>query len=247
MGSDEKAKKAWEVSSGKGGKDGGEDGGERGGGEGKHKGKGESKGAGSPEDRARARFQRDREEVYKPLHRHLRDIHKGVRARERDIPMGRIARMQVSGLFTPDHLKPLYEDVRRVLVLSKDYVEHFWNLQKKIRREFVSQMERDGIHTTTTKEFVSLQNSAPDAVIGEDGKTWAMSYDTYIPRMRETARKTSRPDRDGETMYGDMVELFEPEMTRLKELQRKVAAASKALMRKVKSLRWDSPEYKPGL
>ncbi len=201
----------------------------------------------SPGAIARENFSKDKADVYRPLVRHLRGIYKGAGARERDIPMGRIARMQLVGLFLPGRHEKLYDDVREVLTASKDYVEFYWKLQNKMAREFDSQMRRDGIHATNTKEYISLRNSIAEGIIMESGKYWSLSYDGYIERLRETARKTDRKPRGGNEMYGDLAELFGPEMKKLKELQAKVGTMARKLEKKVKAIRGNSPEYKPGL
>ena len=201
----------------------------------------------SPDDISRENFRKDKAAIYRPLVQHLRGISRGAGARERDIPMGRIARMQVEGFFHPKRQEKLYDDVREVLIASKDYVELYWKLQNKIAREFDSQMRRDGIHATNTKEYISLHNSVAEAVIMENGKYWSLSFDGYIDRLRETARKTGRKPRNGNKMFGDLAELFGPEMKKLKERQAKAGDTARKREKKVKAIRWNSSEYKPGL
>lgn len=201
-----------------------------------------------PEDkRLKAQFREDREKVQKPLVAHLRGIQKGAKALERDIPMGRIARMQLDGLFLPARHQALWEDSRAVLTVCRDYVEHYWTLQGKIAREFDAQMKREGIHNETAKEYVSLRNSVAEAVILDNGKYWSLSFDTYMPKLREGGRRPKGEPRDGARMFSDLGEMFEPELKRLKSLQKKVGVMSRLLEGKVRRRRWNSPPYRAGL
>jgi len=124
-------------------------------------------------------------DIIRPLIRMLNECIKVISNLERDPPITKFAWMDLEGMFDNT---TLIEERRDLLRLSKDinqYRKKYWEIEKKIKREFINSMKRRGYLPSYSPEIETLKRALPEELIRGDGRIWRYSYDYYIEKIAQ--------------------------------------------------------------
>jgi hypothetical protein len=165
-------------------------------------------------------FKTKKKEIYNPIKKTIKEIMKGLKQLELQIPIARLARMELAGLFLDDSLiefKKTFNDYLRVV---QKYRQLNFDFMNKTKIVFDGEMTKDGSFAPGLKQYNSVKNQLYEAVLKSDGKAWILSYDQYLPTIREHADKRSKKPRSGKQMYGDLKSIFKNDMKYIIEMQK---------------------------
>jgi hypothetical protein len=143
----------------------------------------------------------DKKNLYRPLYKLMGKVIKQIKKIELDVPIYKIAWMEVRGNFLAKRHNKFRADVINFLRVSNEYRKIYWNLIKLSRRKFDVEMKKDGSCAPGVKEYESLKNEIPHAIIKTGKKVWIHSYDDYLPKIRQRSEKIKKKPRDGKRMH----------------------------------------------
>jgi len=142
-----------------------------------------------------------KKELYDPLYSIMGDVVKQMKNIELDIPIAKIAWMEVRGKFLGRKNSALRADTMDFLKVANEYRRIYWNIIKLARRKFEVEMIKDGSYAPDVREYESLKNEIPFVFLKGNKQLWISSYDDYLPKIRERSTKHKKKPRKGATMY----------------------------------------------
>ena len=174
-----------------------------------------------------------KKEIYLPLKHILKSVIKQLKDQELRIPITKIARMDLAGVFYDDldELEPLRKTIYDYLRVANQYREVYFEYMKKTKMIFDREMTKDGSFAPGLKQYDSLKNQLFEELLKTDGKVWIMSYDQYLPTIREHATKISPHPRAGKEMYNDLKLQFKKDLKKIGELQKLTIQVSKLFLK----------------
>lgn len=143
----------------------------------------------------------DRKGIYQPVYRTITKVIKRLEELDMDIPIYKLAWMEVRGQFLEKRHQKFRQDLMDFLRVSNEYRRIYWNLIKLARRKFEVEMIEDGSFAPDNREYESLKNEIPQVIIKGNKDLWISSYNDYLPRIRERSLKKKRKPRDGAKIY----------------------------------------------
>jgi hypothetical protein len=186
-------------------------------------------------------FKKRKKEVYVPLKKTLDLIIKRVKDLDIHVPLSYIARMDLAGRFQDETTKPMRKYVYKYLGVANKYRSIYFEFLKKSKTIFDREMAKDGSFAPGVKQYDSLKNQLPEALLKTNGKVWVTSYDQYLPTIREHAEKHSSKPRIGQSMYKALKLKFKKDLTEIKRLQALTIKRSK-LFQKELNLAINNPD-----
>jgi hypothetical protein len=165
-------------------------------------------------------FKTKKKEIYVPIKRTIKEIMKGLKQLELQIPIARLARMELAGLFLDESLiefKKTFNDYLRVV---QKYRQLNFDFMNKTKTVFDREMSKDGSFAPGLKQYNSIKNQAYEVILKTDGKAWILSYDQYLPTIREHADKRSKKPRDGKKMHEDLKTIFKKDTKYIIDMQK---------------------------
>jgi len=177
-------------------------------------------------ERALELYKKNRKEVFKPLEKHLRKVIKALKKHDLNIPLSHIAWRDIHGDFSAPHLKAFRSDLFIFLGAVQDYKKSLWVFHKETSALFEKEMKEEGSYPSQQKEFKSLKIELPNALL-EDPKIWIISYDSYLPRIRETSSKKDPNPSIGKEMFAKLKNGMSSKTREVKGLQKKAVKVTK--------------------
>jgi hypothetical protein len=147
------------------------------------------------------RIKQDKKELYDPLYKIMNKVISQMEDIDLDVPIYKIAWMEVRGKFLPKRHKALRADTMDFLRVSNEYRRIYWNIIKLARRKFEVEMINDGSFAPDVREYESLKNEIPFVLLKGNKRLWISTYDDYLPKIRERSTKHKKKPRKGETLY----------------------------------------------
>ncbi|MCK5774017.1 MAG: hypothetical protein KAH57_09555 [Thermoplasmata archaeon] len=128
--------------------------------------------------------------IYRPIIKVLDRSISSLKKLERDMPISKIAWMEVNGNFNDPRLSDFGKDIIDISNRLNIYRRAYWELEGNIKRSFVSYMKKNGYLPANSREFDSLKNSLPKAMIEGDERIWIYSYDHYISKISDAVGRS---------------------------------------------------------
>ncbi len=176
-------------------------------------------------------FKTKKKEIYIPVKRIVKDVIKNLRDLEINIPIVKIARMDIAGTFKDDSLTDFKKTVYDYLKITNQYRKSYFEFMKKTKTVFDQEMTKEGSFASGLKQYDSLKNQLYEAILKTDGKAWILSYDQYLPTIREHASKRSKHPRVGKKMFNEIKLIFKKEIKSIIELQKLSIQLSKLFLK----------------
>jgi hypothetical protein len=163
----------------------------------------------------------DKKKLYWPVYRVMTKVIKRLEELDLDIPIYKLAWMEVRGEFIEKRHQDFRKDLMDFLRVSNEYRRIYWNLIKLARRKFEVEMMKDGSFAPDNREYESLKNEIPQVILKGNKDLWISTYNDYLPRIRERSLKKKRKPRDGAKIFRaiekDLKEVRETLMNQQKE------------------------------
>jgi hypothetical protein len=191
----------------------------------------------SEEERARLlkiQQKKDAKKVYKPLIRTLKNVIDDLGKLERDIPIYKIARMDIDGVFSKKRHAKMRRSVLEFLKKANTYRKTIWNFQKNCKKLFDEEMLKNGSSAPGLSEYESLRNQLPKSILDENGKVWSMSFDTYLPKIIEHSPKSKSKPINGAQMFMLINKKSKKIVNKIKKLQVQNVVAGQELVEDLK-------------
>jgi hypothetical protein len=169
-----------------------------------------------------------KKKIYIPLKKILDLVIKRVKELDIHLPLSRIARMDLSGMFEDETLHGLRKYIYKYLKLANEYRKVYFEFIKKNKVVFDREMTKDGSFAPGIKKYDSLKNQLGEALLKTNGKVWIVSYDQYLPTIREHSDKRKKEPRNGKKMFDQLHKKFSNELKEIKKLQIKTIKRSKS-------------------
>lgn len=182
----------------------------------------------------------DKSRLYVPIYKIMNAIIKRLEAFDLDVPIYKIAWMEVRGNFTAKRHQRFRKDLMNFLTDSNEYRKIYWNLIKLARRQFDVEMKKDGSFAPDIREYESLKNEIPFVLIKGKRKIWIESYDSYLPKIRERSEKRKKKPRNGHNMYRTIYTDLRDAIRTLKS-QRSLSIEHAKMLRKFLSMAKSNP------
>jgi hypothetical protein len=176
-------------------------------------------------------FKTKKKEIYIPVKKIVKNVIKDLRETDIHISIGKIARMDIAGMFQEDSLTDFRKTIYDYLKLVNQYRSLYFEFMKKTKTVFDQEMTIDGSFAPGLKQYDSLKNQLYEALLKTDGKAWILSYDQYLPTIREHASKRSKHPRLGKKMLNEIKSIFEKDLKNIKELQKLSIQLSKLFLK----------------
>jgi hypothetical protein len=205
--------------------------------EGSGKKKEESQEPISAEERARQlkiQQKKDARNVYKPLIKTIKKVIDGLGKLERDIPIYKIARMDIDGVFSKKRHAKMRKSVLGYLKKANTYRKTIWTFQKTTKKLFDEEMLKNGSSAPGLSEYESLRNQLPGSILDENGKVWSMSFDTYLPKIIEHSPKKKGKPIKGTQMFMLIEKKSKKTLGKIKKLQVQSVVAGQELVEDLK-------------
>ena len=191
----------------------------------------------SEEERARQlklRQKKDAKKIYRPLLKIMKNVIDGIGRLERDIPIHKIARMDIDGIFSKKRHEKMRRAVLGYLKKTNTYRRTVWEFQKDTKKHFDQEMLKNGSSAPGLNEYESLRNQLPGAILDENGKVWSMSFDTYLPKIIEHSPKKKGTPMKGSEMFSIMNKKSKKSLGKLKKIQVKLVVEGHDLVENLK-------------
>ena len=168
-----------------------------------------------------------KKEIYIPIKQTLELVIKRLKDLELNVPIAQIARMDLAGKFQNESLEEFKKTVYDYLRVANKYRSLYFEYTKKTKSVFDSEMTKDGSFAPGLKEYTSVKNQLSEALMKTDGSAWIMSYDQYLPTIREHSSKRSKNPKSGKKMFNDLNSKFAKQIEEIKKLQKLTIQISK--------------------
>jgi hypothetical protein len=165
-------------------------------------------------------FKTKKKKIYIPIKKTIKEIMKGLKLLELQIPIARLARMELAGLFLDESLTEFKKTFNDYLRVVQKYRQLNFDFMNKTKIVFDREMTKDGSFAPGLKQYNSVKNQVYESILKTDGKAWVLSYDQYLPTIRDHADKRSKKPRNGKQMYGDLKVLFKDDLKNIIEMQK---------------------------
>ena len=156
-----------------------------------------------------------------------------------DIPIYKIARMDLKHRFALPFPEPLKKDIYRFLRSANKYRRVHFNLKKYAEKVFDKEMKKDGSYGPQTREYKSLKIQLFKALLGGlrrgESKAWIRSYDSYITEIRAHSQKGAVEPRNGMEFYKSCRAKTKNRLTAIKKRQRSLIDEAKELCGEIES------------
>jgi len=172
-----------------------------------------------------------KKEIYIPLKKIVEMVIKRLKTLDLEIPIAHIARMDLTGKFQDESLKSLRQTIYDYLRLANNYRKVYFVFMKTTQPAFDTEMKLDGSYAPSLKQYNSLRIQLAEALLRTDGKVWIISYDQYLPTIREHADKCSKHPRAGQAMFNHLKTKFEKDLKEIKRLQKLTMQLSKLFLK----------------
>ncbi len=178
-------------------------------------------------------FKRKKKEIYIPLKAIVNDVIKRLKGLYLNIPISQIARMDLAGKFQDDRtsMELFQKTIHDYLRLANKYRSTYFEYLKKTKLIFDREMNKDGSFAPGLKQYNSVKIQLFEALLKSDNRAWILSYDQYLPTIREHANKRSSKPRSGKKMLNDMKKIFDPDLKKIMDLQTITIQVSKLLIK----------------
>lgn len=186
-------------------------------------------------------FKTTKKEIYIPLKKILETTIKRLKEFDIHVPIGHIGRMDLNGRFQDESLVHLRKYIYGYLKMTNKFKSVYFNYMKKTKVAFDSEMTKDGSFAPGFKQYDSLKNQLSDSLLRTDGKAWIMSYDQYLPTIREHSNKRKHP-RAGKEMYKNLNSRFNKQLKEINKLQNIALRKSRAFYKNL-GLAMKNPKF----
>jgi hypothetical protein len=176
----------------------------------------------SDEERARRlkiQQKKDAKKVYKPLIKTMKNVIDGVGKLERDIPIYKIARMDLEGIFSKKRHTKMRRTILVVLKNANAYRKTYWEFQKTSKKIFDQEMLKNGSYAPGLDEYESLKNQLHQSILDENSKVWEMSFETYLPKIIEHSPKKKGKPVKGAKMFTLINTKLQKKVGKIKKMQ----------------------------
>ena len=174
-----------------------------------------------------------KKKIYVPLKKIIKDIMKDLKELELNIPIAKIARMDLAGLFNDDQLVDFRKTIHDYLKVTNKYRQLYFDLMNNSKIEFDKQMTQDGSFAPGLKQYDSVRTQVNEALLKGQTKAWILSYDQYLPTIREHANKRVKSPRSGQKMLDDLFAYFKKDLKNIKEMQKLSIQISKLFLKDI--------------
>lgn len=178
-------------------------------------------------------FKTKKKTIYLPLKKIIKEIMKGLKALDLNIPLAQIARMEIAGKYDDESLSAFRKTVIDYLQTVNKYRYAYFEMMKKTETIFDREMTKDGSFAPGLKQYDSLKTQFFEAILKSDGKAWIMSYNQYLPTIREHASKRSKKPRSGKKMYADVKLIFKKDLKQIKDMRKLSFQLSKLFLKDI--------------
>jgi hypothetical protein len=168
-----------------------------------------------------------KKEVYIPLRKSTEIIMKRVKSLDIHLPLARLIRMDLAGEFQDPTLEPLRTYLYKYLKVANQYRKLYFEYLKKTKIVFDREMTKDGSFAPGFKQYDSLKNQLAETLLKKQRKVWIISYDQYLPTIREHSEKHSKDPRSGQEMYDSLNNIFNKDLKEIKRFQLKTLKRTK--------------------
>ncbi len=135
----------------------------------------------------------DKNKVYVPLYKVMKDIIEKTEVFDLDVPIAKIAWMILHGTFPEKRHKPLVDDIYELLRKGNKYRKLYFKLKEKCESYFDKLMKRHGYYAPQIMEYKYLKLDFYKPVMFEKERgAWLMSYRNREDKLRERAEKSGR-------------------------------------------------------
>ncbi len=165
-------------------------------------------------------FKTKKKEVYLPLRKIIKEIMKALKELELNIPIAKLARMDLAGVFKDESLNDFKKTVYDYMRVVNKYRQLYFDFMNNTKILFDREMTKDGSFAQGFKQYDSIRSQVGEAILKSDGKAWIMSYDQYLPAIRERATKRAIQPRTGKKMYNDLKNMSKNEIKSIRDLQK---------------------------
>jgi hypothetical protein len=176
-------------------------------------------------------FKRKKKDIYIPLKKIIKETMKSLKSLDLNIPIAQIARMDIAGILHDDSLEDFRKTVLDYLNITNQYRRQYFEFMKKTKSEFDREMGKDGSFAPGLKQYNSIKNQIYEALIKSDANPWIMSYDQYLPTIREHSDKRSKHPRSGKKLFNELQLHFEKDIKEIKNLQKLSIQFSKLFLK----------------
>ena len=187
-------------------------------------------------------FKTKKKEIYIPLKKILETVIKRLKEFDIHVPIGYVGRMDLNGRFQDESLVYLRKYIYEYLKLTNKFKSAYFNYMKKTKVVFDSEMTKDGSFAPGFKQYDSLKNQLSESLLKTDGKAWIMSYDQYLPTIREHSNKRSKHPRAGKVIYKNLNSRFDKQLKEIKKLQKIALQKSRAFYKNL-SFAMKNPDF----
>jgi hypothetical protein len=161
-----------------------------------------------------------KKKIFIPIKKVIKETMKALKDLELDVPISQLARMDIAGMFDDESLEMFKNTVYDYMKVVNKYRQLYFDFMKKTKTTFDSEMSKDGSFAPGIKQYNSIRNQVFEAILKGGGKAWVLSYDQYLPTIREHANKRSKKPRSGKKMYSDIKQIFKNDIKNIKEMQK---------------------------
>lgn len=182
-----------------------------------------------------AQRKRDEKKVYKPGLKAMKEVIKGLGKLELDIPIYDIARMDIEGAFSKKRHVKMRKSILNFLKRANKYRKKYWEFQKVTKKTFDLEMQKNGAFAPGLSEYESLRNQLYRSLLDENSKVWEISYETYLPKIREHSRKSKKGPKKGAKIFNIIEIKQKSTVSNLKQQQVKLVIEAQELMEDFKS------------
>ena len=160
--------------------------------------------------------------LFKTLHKVSGEVVERTRVFDLDIPIYKIAYLDLRKKFNDRRLDELRKIIYFLLERSNGFRRDLWEFIKTVRLYYDQEMIKDGSYSPDLPQYETLKNDIHSAILAHEREVWATRYDSNLEKIRIRSQKTEMEPRDGGEMFDDLAEMVEDRIQTLREGQKQV-------------------------
>ena len=169
--------------------------------------------------RLQAQRKTDEKKLYRPLIKIMKEVIDRLGKLELDVPIYKIARMEIAGIFSQKRHVRMRKSILNFLKRTNKYRKMYWEFQKSTKMTFNKEMQKTGSYAPGLKEYESLRTQLYKSILDENSNVWVLSYNNYLPTIREHSTKKGRKPQNGTGLFAAVDTKLKRSMRQIKKKQ----------------------------
>ena len=158
------------------------------------------------------REERQDRKLYMKLLKLFSQLKSGFETRTLNIPLGKLARLDLQGIFDHHRYREFWNVLRVFLSDANTFRRILWEYHKQCHLLFADEMRADGSYAPDVHQYKYLDNELPGALFEGVKSHWLFYYDQNLPKIRMRSQKHDRSPRNGVAFFRALRARLKPQM-----------------------------------